>query len=41
MNEGGRTRAELIKEVWPDKVLYAATLLLITAVLGIIHGLKF
>lgn len=41
MNTGGRSRSELIEEVWPDKVLYAATLLLITAILGILHGLAF
>lgn len=41
MSEAGRTRAELIEEVWPDKVLFAATLLLITAGLGLIHGLAF
>lgn len=28
-------------DVWPDKVLYAATLLLLSAVLGIVHGVGF
>lgn len=41
MSQRGRTREELIKEVWPDKALYAATLLLITSVLGILQGIAF
>lgn len=41
MAEAGRDRSELIKQVWPDKALYAATLLLITSMLGLIHGLAF
>lgn len=41
MDRGGRTREELIKQVWPDKVLYAATLLMITSLLGILQGLTF
>lgn len=41
MPETGRTREELVKEVWPDKALYAATLLLITSLLGLLHGLTF
>lgn len=41
MAEAGRTREELIKQVWPDKALFAATLLLITSMLGLIHGIAF
>lgn len=41
MSQQGRTREELIKEVWPDKALYAATLLLITSVFGVLQGLAF
>lgn len=41
MAGGDRTRSELIEEVWPDKVLYAATLLFITAILGVLHGTAF
>ncbi len=38
MNAGGGERSELIQGLWPDKALYGATLLSITALLGIIHG---
>ncbi len=41
MSQRERTREELIKEVWPDKALYAATLLLITSVLGVLQGIAF
>lgn len=41
MEGTGASRAELIEEVWPDKVLFAATILLITSVLGLLHGVAF
>ena len=34
-------RRDLIKGLWPDKALYGATLLFITGILGVLHGLAF
>lgn len=33
-------RRDLIKGLWPDKALYGSTLLFLTAVLGLVHGLS-
>ncbi len=34
-------RKELIQKLWPDKALFSATLLMLTALLGVLHGLAF
>lgn len=41
MAEAGPTRDELVEEVWPDKTLFASMLLLVTGLLGLLHGLFF
>lgn len=41
MAETGPTRRELVEEVWPDKILFASMLLLVTGLLGLLHGLFF